>query len=170
MWAMITSVLMAGTQRFVAAGLGALVLDEIARLEHLADVVEIGAHADQQAAGADALGGRLGDRAHGDRVGVGARARRTSSCSSGWVTSPSSSRLRSVSTPKPLLDEGQQSGHDEAGGHGPHAGPGGVAQQGQRPAADCRSRRSTTSSSDGHAAGDQADVDQLAAAADAAPG
>ena len=60
-------------QRLVAVGLGALVLDEIARLEHLADVVEIGPHADQQAAGADVFRRRLGDRAHGDRVVVCAR-------------------------------------------------------------------------------------------------
>ena len=43
-----------GHQRLVAVVVGALVLDEIARLEHLADVVEIGPHADQQAAGVDA--------------------------------------------------------------------------------------------------------------------
>ena len=60
-------------QRLVAVVVVPLVLDEVARLEHLADVVEVGADADQQPLGADALGGRLGDRGHGDRVVVGAR-------------------------------------------------------------------------------------------------
>ena len=60
-------------ERLVAVVVGALILDEIARLEHLADVVEIGPHADQQSAGVDAFGGGLGDRADGDRVVVGAR-------------------------------------------------------------------------------------------------
>ena len=60
-------------QRLVPVGVVPLVLDEVARLEHLADVVEIGPHAHQQALGADAFGRRLGDRSHVDRVVVGAR-------------------------------------------------------------------------------------------------
>ena len=58
----------------VAVGRPDLVLDEVVRLEHLADVVEIGPDANQQGIGADALGGRFGDRADGDRVVVRARA------------------------------------------------------------------------------------------------
>ena len=62
-WPMMISVLMAGASlawRLVGPD---LVLDEVVRLEHLADVVEIGPDADQQGIGADAFGGRLGDGA-----------------------------------------------------------------------------------------------------------
>ena len=75
MWAMMISVLMAGTSASWRLAIVPLVLDEIAGLEHFADVVEIGPHADQQATGPDAFGGRFGDRGHVDRMVV--RARRT---------------------------------------------------------------------------------------------
>ena len=88
-----------GDERIVPVVALGLVLDEILRLEHLADVVEVRPHAHQQAAGADRFGRRLGERRHGDRVVVRARRRRISSCNSGWAGSPSSIRLRSVCTP-----------------------------------------------------------------------
>ena len=47
----------------VAIGRPDLVFHEVVRLEHLADIVEIGPDAHQQAVGADAFGGRFGDRA-----------------------------------------------------------------------------------------------------------
>ena len=49
-----------------------LVLDEVLRLEHLADVVEVAADAGQQRIGADGLGARLGQGRHGHAVRVGA--------------------------------------------------------------------------------------------------
>jgi len=45
--------------------------DVVARLEHLAYVVEVGPHPQQQAAGADAFGGRFGHRGDVDRMVVG---------------------------------------------------------------------------------------------------
>ena len=70
---MMISVLIAGRKVGVAVGRADLVLDEVMRLEHLADVVEIGPDAHEQGVGADPLGRGLGDRAHGDRVVVRAR-------------------------------------------------------------------------------------------------
>ena len=65
-----------------------------------------------------------------------------------------------------MLDEGQQAEDDEARRHGPQAVAGGVAQQRQverlvvdDAQANCKQH--------GHGAGEQADVDQFAAAADA---
>ena len=56
---MMISVLIAGARlacRLVGAD---LVLDEVVRLEHLADVVEVGPDAHEQGVGADAFGGAL---------------------------------------------------------------------------------------------------------------
>ena len=60
-------------ERSVAIVALALVLGEVARLEHLADVVEIRPDAHQQPAGADRFGRRFGQRRHGDRMVVRAR-------------------------------------------------------------------------------------------------
>ena len=46
-------------QRLVAIRVTPLVLDEVARLEHLANVVEVGSHSNQQTVGTDRFGGRL---------------------------------------------------------------------------------------------------------------
>ena len=62
-----------GRLQGVVAVLAGLVLDEVVRLEHLADVVEVAADAGQQRIGADGLGGRLGQGGHGHAVRVGAR-------------------------------------------------------------------------------------------------
>ena len=62
-----------GRLQGVVAVLAGLVLDEVVRLEHLADVVEVAADAGQQRIGADGLGGRLGQRRHRHAVRVGAR-------------------------------------------------------------------------------------------------
>ena len=127
-------------ERLVAAGLGALVLDEIAGLEHLADVVEIGPHADQQAAGADALRGRLGDRADGDRmvVGAGRAADQLLQERMGDVAQLQQAEVREHA--ENLLDEGEQAGHDEAGGDGPQAGHRPPLSTAADRAAGCRSR------------------------------
>ena len=63
-------------QRLVAVAFGTLVFDKIRRLEHLADVVEIGPDADEQAVGADGIGRGFRDRSDVDRMVV--RARRAS--------------------------------------------------------------------------------------------
>ena len=60
-----------GLERLVPVPFGSLVLDEVRRLEHLADVVEVGPHADEQPIAADRLGGSLGNRGDVDRVVVG---------------------------------------------------------------------------------------------------
>ena len=57
-------------QRFVPIRFRALVFDEVARLEHFADVVKVRPHPHQQPAGADSLGRRLGQRGNVDRVVV----------------------------------------------------------------------------------------------------
>ena len=46
---------------FVPVGLLALVLDEVTRLEHFADIVEVRTHAAQQPTCVDAFGGGLGN-------------------------------------------------------------------------------------------------------------
>ena len=92
----------------VPVGRADLVLDEVVRLEHLADVVEVGADPHEQGIGADPLGG--GSRRWRPTViewlCVPGR-RRTSSWSSGWVMSPSSSRLMPVTIPKALSTNGR---------------------------------------------------------------
>ncbi len=62
-----------GRLEIVVAILAGLVFDEVLRLEHLADVMEIAADADQKRVGADRLGRRLGERGDGDAVRVGSR-------------------------------------------------------------------------------------------------
>ena len=91
-----------GRGQMVVPAVGAFghVLDEVLRLEHLADVVEIGSHADEQSVGADGIGRRFADGCHGDRMVVRAGRAATSSCSSGCEMSLISSRLMSVTTPK----------------------------------------------------------------------
>ena len=108
-WAMITSVLIAGHQRLVPVVALPLVLDEVARLEHLADVVEVGPDANQQPPGADRFGGGFGDRADGDRMVVRARVPGGPvPAAAGWAGSPSSSRLMSVSTPNKRSTNGSR--------------------------------------------------------------
>ena len=62
-----------GHDRVVPVRAGSLVFDEIVGLQHLADVVKINAHANQQAAGYNAFGRRFGNRGDIDRVVVSAR-------------------------------------------------------------------------------------------------
>ncbi len=62
-----------GRFEVVVAVFAGLVLDEIVRLEHLADVVEIAADADQQRIGADGLRGRFGQGRHRHAVRVRSR-------------------------------------------------------------------------------------------------
>ena len=57
----------------VAIGRPDLVFHEVVRLEHLADVVEIGPDPHQQTVGADSFGSRFGDRPDRDRMVVRAR-------------------------------------------------------------------------------------------------
>ena len=68
-----------------------------------------------------------------------------------------------------LLDEGQQAGHDEAGRHGPQTRCGAhlFSSAAERLVVD---HAHDHVEQHGHGAGEQADVDQLAAAADAVPG
>ena len=111
----------------VAVGRADLVLDEVVRLEHLADVVEIGPDADEQGIGADALGGRLGDGPDGDRVVVGARARRTSSWSSGMGVVAQLEQADARDDPQGTLEKGQAAAQEEAGHQAPAAPPEAVA-------------------------------------------
>ena len=57
-------------QRLVAILLPSLVLDEVSRLEHLADVVKVRPDANQQSVGTDRFGGGLGDGRDVDRMVV----------------------------------------------------------------------------------------------------
>ena len=50
-------------------------------------------------------------------------ARRTSSWSSGWVMSPSSSRLMPVTMPNDVLEEREAAAEEEAGHQAPAAAP-----------------------------------------------
>ena len=59
-----------GRLQVVVPVLTDLVLHEVVRLEHLADVVEIAADARQQRVGSDLLRGGLGERGHRDAVRV----------------------------------------------------------------------------------------------------
>ena len=61
-----------GEMLVAAFAAGGDVLDEVLGLEHLADIVEVGSHADEKAVGADRFGGGFGDAGDGDRVVVGA--------------------------------------------------------------------------------------------------
>ena len=67
---MITSVLIAGTSDSCRLCSLPLIFDKIARLEHLADIVEIGPDAHQQPIGADRFGGGIGDRSDVDGMVV----------------------------------------------------------------------------------------------------
>src|SRR5262249_9833993 len=87
-----------GRLQGVVAVLAGLVLDEVVRLEHLSDVVEVAADAGPQRGGAHGLPPPPGPRL--PRPSARVRARRTSSCNSGCEPSPSSSRRTSVTTAK----------------------------------------------------------------------
>ena len=97
-----------------------LVFGEVARLEHLADVVEIGADAHQQAAGADRFGRRLGQRRHGDRMVVRAR------CAANQFLQQRMGRIAQLDQAQVglhvenLLDHRQQARHQRAGDDGPN--------------------------------------------------
>ena len=128
-----------GHEALVAAAVLALVLHEVARLEHLADVVEIGPHAAQQAAGADGVGGRLGDRAHGDRVVVGARRAADQLLQDGVGDVAQFQQAQIGEHAEEPFHEGQQARHEEPGQRGPDELAAGPAQQRPGPGADCRS-------------------------------
>ena len=104
------------------AVLARLVLDEVVRLQHLADVVEIAADAGQQRIRPDRLGGRLGQRRHGHAVRV--RPRRPTDQLLGQ-------RVRAVGQLQQAdlgddaeqpLDDGQQAA-DEKAGQRPQSNP-----------------------------------------------
>ena len=120
----------------------------------------------KQAAGADRFGGRFGERGHGDRMVVRARARRISSCSSGWAGSPSSIRLRSVCTLKTFSTIGSRHVISEPAMTAQSANSAAVLQRQpdrlafERADAERRERR--------HGGRQEADRQQLAAAAHAA--
>ena len=108
-----------GSQRLVAVLVGPLVLDEVVRLEHLADVVEVGPHADQQPAGVDALGGGLGNRADGDRMVVGARRPADKLLQERMGDVAEFQQAQVGQHAEEAFDEGQQAEDDEARGDGP---------------------------------------------------
>ena len=94
-------------------------------------------------------------------------ARRTSSCSSGWATSPSSSRLKSVSTPKRCSMKGSSPVVMKPAATAHSAVAQGVAAAAASSIGWSSIMPMATYEQHGHGAGEQSDVDQLAAAADA---
>ncbi len=98
-----------------------MVLGEIVGLEHLADVVKIGRHADQQSAGVDALGGGLGNRADGDRVVVSARCSADEFLEQRMGHVAEFQQAQVGQHAEEMFDEGQQTGGNESGGHGPQS-------------------------------------------------
>ncbi len=126
-------------ERIVPVRAGPLVLDEIVRLEHLADVVKVSSHAYQQATGPDAFGRRFGNGGHVDRVVVRSR---------GAANELLQQRVRNVAPfeqadfrehAEEILDHRQQAGDQEAGRQGPQR----VANRLARAAASRAAARST---------------------------
>ena len=106
----------------VAVGGAGLVLDEIVRLEHLADVVEVRPDPDQQGVGPDPLGGGLGDRADGHRVVVRARGAADQLLKQGVGDVAQLQQADAGDDAEGLLDERQAAAEEEAGHQAP-AGP-----------------------------------------------
>ena len=104
-----------------------LVLDEVVRLEHLADVVEIGPDADEQGVGADPLGGGLGDRADGDRVVVRARGAADQLLEQRVGDVAQLEQADPGDDPERGLDERQAAAQEEAGHQAPAGSPEAVA-------------------------------------------
>ena len=98
-----------------------LILDEVARLEHLADIVVIRAHANQQPSCPDGVGGRFGDRAHGDRMVIRARRPADQFLQQGVRHVAQFQKAHVRQHAEEPLDERQQAGHYEAGGQRPCA-------------------------------------------------
>ena len=124
---MMISVLIAGARlawRLVGPD---LVLDEVVRLEHLADVVEVGPDPHQQRVGADPLGRRLGDRAHGDRVVVRARAPADQLLQQRVGDVAQLQQADAGDDPERVLDERQAAAQEEAGHQAPAGPPEAVA-------------------------------------------
>ena len=137
---MMISVLIAGARlawRLVGAD---LVLDEVVRLEHLADVVEIGPDADQQGIGADPLGRRLGDGADGDRVVVRARGAADQLLEQRVGVVAQLEQADARDDPERVLEERQAAAQEEAGHQAPAGAPEAVAARPGRSAGPARGR------------------------------
>ena len=124
---MMISVLIAGASLACRLVVPDLVLDEVVRLEHLADVVEIGPDAHEQGIGADAFGGRLGDGADGDRVVVRARCAADQLLEQGVGVVAQLEQADARDDPQGILEERQAAAQEEAGHQAPAGAPEAVA-------------------------------------------